>query len=954
MMQGQHTERSDEFSFGPFRICLSGRLLERDARRVALGSRAFDILALLLETPGEVVSKQTLMQRVWSNLTVDEGSIRFHIAELRKALGDGLEGARYIINVPGRGYCFVAQTLRQPTQPPPAPFAPPAEIKTKRDPLPAILARMVGREQEIQSIAEKLAGARFVTIVGPGGIGKTTVAVAVGHQLRGTFGGCVYFIDLAQLNDPLLVPAALASSFGLSVQSDDLLPNLITFLSDHACLIILDSSEHLIDAVAALVEPIFREAPHLHILATSRESLQVEGEHVYRLYPLDTPSADPDLSAAEALRFPAVQLFVDCVAAGISDFTLSDADAPTVAEICRKLDGIALAIELAASRVEAYGIEGTAALLDDNFRLLWRGRRTALPRHRTLGAVLDWSYNLLDDAERMILRRLSVFVGPFTLPAAQAVVSEAPAEQLKMIDALADLVAKSLIAVVSAGKSARYRLLDTTRAYVTLKLAESGEAEATAAQHARYYLSFFTAANAHSVEGRNGAWLSNYAAHIGNVRAALEWCFSEHGDLCLGTALAAAATPLFLRMSLLTECHRWAERAIENLDDITRGTPRELELKAALGQSIMFTKGGEAAFAALEAGYRLAEQLNLPGQKLRLMDGMRVFHVRHGAFTEALAIAKRGAQIINDESDPVARTTMDWMLANSHHLVGAQPLARTHCAASLASLPVSHSQDIVYFGYDLRIASLCNLARILWLQGEVGDALAFAKQGIAEAHFIGHSFTLCIALIWAIPVFLWSGEWADAEENIEILLSHARKYSLGPYNAVALGLKGELLGKRDASHAGVECLAQAVETLTGRPYQNLKTIFAASLAEQLAGFGHFERALRTIDQASADDDARSNSFYTAEVLRTKADILTAIGGQDAQAGTLLQRSIEFAQGQGALGWELRSTMSLARRHIAQGDADTARDLLTKIRARFPPDTQDLDFDAAWDLQAALK
>ncbi len=355
-------------SFGPFRLHAAQRLIERKGTPLHLGGRALDILIALVEQASRVVSKNELMARVWPDATVDESSLRVHVAALRKALGDGEAGARYVTTLTGQGYCFVAPVSR--SSEPALPMTANSKSGQVHN-LPTRPTRMVGRDQTVQEISEQLKTERFVTIAGPGGIGKTTVAVSVGHELLAEFAGAAHFFDLGPLNDPVLVPGAVASTLGLLVQSADPIPGLIAFLRDKRMLLILDSCEHVIETAAALAERIFEGAPQAHILATSRESLRVEGEHVHRLSPLASPPDDAGLTAAQALDFPAVQLFVERAIAGGRRFELNDADAPVVGEICRRLDGMALAIELAAGRIDVYGVQETMALLNDRFKLLW-------------------------------------------------------------------------------------------------------------------------------------------------------------------------------------------------------------------------------------------------------------------------------------------------------------------------------------------------------------------------------------------------------------------------------------------------------------------------------------------------------------------------------------------------------------------------------------------------------
>ena len=588
MNDRRSSQSNDVVSFGPFSLFAAERLLKKADEPIPLGDRALDLLIALAERAGEVVTHKELISTVWPDVTVEEGNLRFQMATLRKALGDGRDGARYVSTVAGRGYCFVAPVTRSTA----ARTVPVTGIATTErvQKLPPRPARMVGRDDTVRALAEQLQVWRFVSIVGAGGIGKTTVAISVAHALLDGFNGAVFFVDLAALTDAELVPTAVASTLGFMVQTQDPVVSLLAFIGDKKILLVLDNCEHVIGVAAALAERVVSEAPQAHILATSREALRVEGEHVHLLYSLDCPPEDAGLTATEALEYPAAQLFMERAAASGYGAVLSDIDAPIVARICRRLDGIALAVELAASRVGSVGIRGTSELLENRFSLLWHGRRTALPRHETLNAMLDWSYRLLSEREKVVLCRLSVFVGDFTLQAAGSVASETEADEADVIDAVASLVTKSLISATVINQMTYYRLLDTTRAYAANKLAERGEADRIARRHAIFYSKFLEHDEIiQSLFGEHD--LSGYAPHIGNVRAALGWALSDHGDVAVGIELATWAAPLFIGLSLLEECRGWCERALAALDDASRGTRREMILQEALALSSMLTRG---------------------------------------------------------------------------------------------------------------------------------------------------------------------------------------------------------------------------------------------------------------------------------------------------------------------------------------------------------------------------
>jgi len=367
-----------------FRLLVGRKLLSEGERRVRLGSRALDILIALVERAGEIVEKEELIGYVWPNTFVDEANLRVHVAALRKALGDGQEGARYIINTSGLGYSFVAPVKRIKADPP-NPEWPAARPPANN--LPTLLTRMIGRDDALYAVVEQLPHRRLLTIVGPGGIGKTTLALAVAERLLDAYENGVCFVDLAPLADSGLA-SALASSLGLPILSVDAVPSLIAFLAEQRRLIVLDTCEHVIEASARLVEALVKGCHGVNFLATSREPLRAEGEHVYRLPALDTPMPGGGTTAEEAMAFSSVRLFAERASSSLDTFELDDASAPIVSDICSRLDGVPLAIELAAAHIGVFGVRGLAERLSD-VPFLTQGRRTAFPRHQTLRAGLE-------------------------------------------------------------------------------------------------------------------------------------------------------------------------------------------------------------------------------------------------------------------------------------------------------------------------------------------------------------------------------------------------------------------------------------------------------------------------------------------------------------------------------------------------------------------------------------
>jgi predicted ATPase/DNA-binding winged helix-turn-helix (wHTH) protein len=463
--------------FGPFELSIGERMLRRDGRVLPLGDRALDILTYLADRPGEVIAKQELIHHVWSDVTVEEGSLRVHVAAIRKALGDGQFGNRYIANIKGRGYSFVGTVV---------PLAGGTENRNaKLSPqgrLPVRPIMMIGRETVVSEVSDKLRNERFVTLLGPGGIGKTTIALAVARAVAEEFAGEVHFVDLESLTDQRHVAGVVATSLGLALKSKDPGLELVDLVRSQKILIVLDSCEHVIETVALLAEQLYKETEQVYLLTTSRELLKVGGEHCCRVLPLDFPPDGSEQTANAVLRYPAAQLLARRVAARAGSFVLTDEEAPFVAEMCRKLDGIPLAIELAAGQAAALGLKNTLAGLE----LLKLARRSAVARHQTLKATLDWSYNRLSDGERIVLRRIAPFAGQFTFEGARYVAGELGIGTGEIFDAIAGLIEKSLIATRIDETQAQYRLLDTTRAYALEKLEEHAEVDVVLHRHAEY------------------------------------------------------------------------------------------------------------------------------------------------------------------------------------------------------------------------------------------------------------------------------------------------------------------------------------------------------------------------------------------------------------------------------------------------------------------------------------
>jgi len=932
-------------AFGPFCLSPGERLLTRDGVPVDIGGRSLDLLAVLVEQPGRVLSKRDLLKRVWPDVVVEDGSLRFHLAGLRKILGDGEAGARYIATQVGVGYAFVAPVRQLPPSHDPADRREQIEsIPISR--LPARLLNLLGREKDVALLVDRFSDAQLFTIVGAAGVGKTTLAVEIGHELLPRFEEKVYFVDLAALREPELLSSAIAAALGILVQADDPMAVVLGHIREEELLLILDNCEHLIDAVSTNVERIGDAAPKVKILATSREPLRVRGEHVHWLGSLDYPDEPADIPLDVLLAYPAVALFVERATAANSTLEIDLDAVRLIATMCRQLDGMALPIELTAVRVAAHGLQATSTLLGERFSLGWSGRRTALPRQRTLQATLDWSYQLLSDVQRLTLERLSVFLGPFSIRAALEVVAGEDIGADAVAAALDELAAKSLISPDRWGEAGFYRLLEITRAYAQEKLAVRGhdEINATARRHANLYLR-----ELEGVRTSGGTYMGRaprFSLHLSGIRSALKWAFGAEVDLAVGIPLAAASAQVFVDLSLLAECRTWCARAVAHLDNRYRDTAAEMELQAALGLSLMFTRGNsEAAETALRKALDVAVALDDRWNQLRLLGRLHIFHERIGDFKTARTWAEMAVQVAEAIAEPEASSIASSLAGISYHLAGDHSSARRELELSLKDCTRSDHWRTIYYGFDHRNRSSIALARTLWLQGSLDEAKRIAAQTVQEAAGLEYPATHCIALIWALSVDLWTGDLEQAQVDLESFTHCSEVNAFGPYIAASGGFRGELAVQQGTAGEALGWIEESLARLHAARYKLLTTSFEMALTQGLAMTGRHQEALELVS-ASIDRCNRSGELFAMpELVRIKASIMHVLAGR-TEAETLLLDSLAWSRRQGARSWELRSAVDLARLLSQDRRPVEAVALLKPLRETFRE-----GFDTA-DLRAA--
>jgi predicted ATPase/DNA-binding winged helix-turn-helix (wHTH) protein len=867
-------------------------LLQRDGVTLRLGSRALSLLVALVSRRGELVGKDVLLAEVWPKTFVEEANLRVHIAVLRKALGDTNDPPQYIANVAGRGYRFVA-TISD------APASASTPSRATRPAGAASLTRLIGRDEEVATLVDRVVRRRLITVSGPGGIGKTSVAFAVIDKVQEAFEDGIVTVDLgAAAADENGLPQAVAIALKVSVPSDDPVPALVSYLRDKNMLLVLDNCEHIIDAVTETAEQLLRQSSRLHILATSTEPMRAEGEWIYRLLPLAVPSEAENLKAQDALTIPAIELFVERAAASSEAFQFTDEDVALVSEICRRLDGNPLAMEIAAASVEAFGLRDLAAHLDDRFDVLVRGRRTAAPRQQTLRNLLDWSHSTLSESEQTTLRRLSIFRGAFTLDAARAV-SGAGGNALAVINDVASLVRKSLLVVNVVAAQATYRLLDSTHAYARDKARQAGELDGLSQLHATYFEGLLQRAEDDWPNASRGEWLERYGYIIDDARAATDWALGPGGKPPQGVRLTSLLLPLCFQFGLIEEVNERTDAALARAADIE---PRELlaEIKLRVSRSTLGqTRGTQLPpeDADLTEALRLAALSGVTANRVSPLTKIAIHHLNLGDYDEGLRCADEALASLEDSDDDLVRLGVNRVLAQASDMAGVPARARR-----LAHQVVLHpARNIpLLFGslqIERQISMRVVLARSMWMQGLADQAKLVALEALRLAREDGpNAIGLAISL-GAGPVALWSGFDDEAENLSSELREKSDRYTLGMYALWAQIFEHVLARRR------------------GDPPQPI----APTVTLHFDSIATFDAKLLNEDSVKRARAGRAG-WANPEILRAYA--LRQAGSRRSsrhdEVWATLEQSMALAHAHGALAWELRTATTMAEMLIADG------------------------------------
>ena len=922
---------SECFRFGPYSLDVTARSLRKGPSEVALGSRAFDILTALLRAEGAILSTRELMAAAWPGLVVEDSNIRVQIAHLRRAIGCGENGVRRIGSVPGRGYSFVAEAervtvgadwLRGTTGDADSARSTANYITT------AQAKATVGREDCIAELAQLMLQRRLITVVGAGGLGKTTLALETLSSIK-LFRDKVFVVDLSA-SSAYRVMYDIASTVGYRPSGDVTLSGLAEYLECLHPLLILDSCEHVIDAVAAICGHVMGHTRSVSLLCTSREPMRISDEYVYQLRPLQMPREGHVITTVDVDAWAAVKLFVSRASEGGATDFMSDDGAEQIACICRRLGGNPHAIELVASRVGTYGVPGVSSMLSSGAALQWQGRRDASPRHQTVEATLDWTYELLPELHQVALRRLCVFAGEFTMEAAIDVLSDQMLNPSATAEALADLVEKSLVAARPLEGKTKLRLLDTTRAYAMRKLAEGEESRQVARRHALYYAGKIIQQE-YDLLPASDSRLPPQDEYLENVRAAIEWAATRGHDRELLMSLCAGAAPMFLQNRLFHDCLRACDLALASIPEEFRDGTVHLAIIEAQAIALASTAKYGEILKSCNAGLRISHQLEHKRATLHLIGGLHLEAIASGSFLDACQLAEKYAAIAAAGGDSTELVIADWLRGASYHFIGKFSEADTCFAGSRRRTAQASLRALGHFDVKAKLHASIGMTRTKWAKGLLSQALHLAFKSIDE--FRDHPDALFACITMAMPVILMNDLDVTGEGLVKELQSVSPVYRVGLRPHVIQMLKG-MIHLRRSDYRDAERLLRGC--LPAIQLQPPRIYLLHDLAEALLETGSAAEALHHIDEAIALTESSAGTFNLAELQRVRAMSLMAMSGRSALAECrrILDQAFLTAERQGAPCWQLG--IAVSRVHLEQhgGDIDAARLELRRIHDLF--------------------
>lgn len=927
------------FAFGPYRLVPGRQLLLLENQPVKLGGRAFDLLRLLVQRGGQLVTRDELIAAAWPDTFVHESNLKVNMWNLRRALGDTKFNPRYLATIAGRGYMFVAEVetaISDCADPALSPDHPAAAQ-------PPPLRHIVGREMEIAEILDGLHRERHLTLVGAGGIGKTTLAVAAARAYASHCPDGVCFVDLAAIDDAGLLPVAMVTALGIKGNPGNGFAAILDYLRPRQMLVVLDNCEHVLPAATLFAGRLAAERGQSKILATSREPLDSEGEQLIRIGALAAPDLQRGLDAERAIRFPAVELFARR-ASEWAGYELAESDWDAVASICRSVEGLPLAIELAAAQLESHRPGEVLAMLGQHLGFPNPRQDGTPPRHETMLATIDWSYRLLSQKEAALFRAISVFADTFELEDALYVAEKVGLDAVDVMTGLGGLVAKSLLAAKVNGPALRYRLLDSMRRYAASKRREDPADAALRERHAARVLALFRRSEEEWNWLDTADWMARYASRFADLRAALGWAFGDDGDVRTGIELTVAAIMLWSETSILSEAQGRAEQALALAETVPCDDLLKAKLACSRGWSLFYarrmTREAETVWHDAIAFARNAGNLEY---EQRGLVGLAFYLLQIGKINEAIAWLEESNALSERHHDwtsaPEGERALAWAKAHRGEFVeSGQVLDRLAAQYALPKEALRMARQDVYRFVTIR----CYLPFVAWMTGRTDYAINATRDAVELAGQAGHWVSQANALgLAALPLALETGDMAALRHYSAQMQANLDREAIPrwiPVHRYFAAVLRHLQGEREAWRDVGEAIDEMIECR----YLLRIPMYIAGLTRTLLQRGQLDEARRRIAAALRFQEEQGERWCRPELQRIDASIMLQAGDL-IHAEQQLRVALAEARAIGALSFELRVACDLASLLIESGRSIDANDLLTPTYAKFSEGfgTQDL-------------